>query len=348
MDPLRLLCTICGKVCVLGVRLSCCLVQACEPCAKKEVTDTSTCWTCKKTVAMDHISLDEGLRARVFKWNTDLTFGLPLRCSISFCNKRTKRLVNTPCCWTPACMNCAVKQLTTSRVCWRVGCKKRLTTDQLVIDRDFRKASEYFEINGRLDECHARLILLKIWKHDPIKREMDIVCTICRDICKMGVKAPCCNAKACRVCAIHKLIENRACYGCQKTGITSLMLKNDYALREKVGRFRWNPLYQRDGSWVCAPTPPQDCRPAESQKRRKTFQEQMKSGNVDSKMDAESWQTEYEARKKIRMMAPRDLKYMRYQSAGVAYSSVYVPFVGVKPYAGCRMSSYNRIDSIKW
>ena len=74
----------------------------------------------------------------------------------------------------------------------------------------------------------------------------------------------------------------------------------------------------------------------------------MKSGNVDSKMDAESWQTEYEARKKIRMMAPRDLKYMRYQSAGVAYSSVYVPFVGVKPYTGCRMSSYNRIDSIKW
>ena len=104
-----------------------------------------------------------------------------------------------------------------------------LTTDQLVNDQDFREAVEFFNSNGRLEEEQARQILLKLWRMDPVrrKREADITCSICQDICKRGVKTPCCNAVACRSCATREMTSTRACYGCKKSGITTVMLKND-------------------------------------------------------------------------------------------------------------------------
>ena len=75
-----------------------------------------------------------------------------------------------------------------------------MTTDQLVNDQEFREAVEFFNGNGKMEEEHACVILLKLWKMDPVrrKREVDITCSICFYICKRGVKTPCCSALACR------------------------------------------------------------------------------------------------------------------------------------------------------
>ena len=72
-DPLRLMCTICGKLCRLGSRLRCCLVNACDTCAKKTVAETSKCWTCGEIAYLDHVSKDEELRKRVLEWRNDLS-----------------------------------------------------------------------------------------------------------------------------------------------------------------------------------------------------------------------------------------------------------------------------------
>ena len=241
--------------CGLGSRLWCCLVNACDTCAKKTVAETSKCWTCGGIAYLDHVSKDDELRKRVLEWRNDLSTGRPLKCSL--CGEVPMRVVNAPCCWAPACRNCAVKKLTTSRVCWREGCKtnESLTTDQLVNDQDFREAVEFFNSNGRLEEEQARQILLKLWRMDPVrrKREADITCSICQDICKRGVKTPCCNAVACRSCATREMTSTRACYGCKKSGITTVMLKNDPSLRAKVERYKWNPLSQR--RQFCTPKP---------------------------------------------------------------------------------------------
>ena len=66
-------------------------------------------------------------------------------------------------------------ELTTSRVCWREGCGtgKSLTRDQLVNDQDFREAVEFFNGNGKMEEEQARVILLKLWKMDPVRRKRE-------------------------------------------------------------------------------------------------------------------------------------------------------------------------------
>ena len=82
---------------------------------------------------------------------------------------------------------------------------------------------------------------------------VDITCSICFYICKRGVKTPCCSAVACRLCATREMTSTRCCYGCKKSGITTVMLKNDPGPRDKVEQYKWNPLRQR--RQVCTPKP---------------------------------------------------------------------------------------------
>ena len=81
-DPLRLLCSICGKVCWLGSWLRCCQVQVCDACAKKTVRETSKCWKCGDIAYLDHVLEDEELRKRAFEWKQDLATGAPVKCSL--------------------------------------------------------------------------------------------------------------------------------------------------------------------------------------------------------------------------------------------------------------------------
>ena len=106
------------------------------------------CWTCGGIAYLDRVSKDDELRKRVLEWRNDLSTGQPLKCSIY--GEVPKWVVNTACCWAPACRNCAVKKLTTNRVCWREGCGtgESLTTGQLVNDQDFREAVEFFNERG--------------------------------------------------------------------------------------------------------------------------------------------------------------------------------------------------------
>ena len=65
-----------------------------------------------------------------------------------------------------------MKKLTTTRFCWQEGCgtDESLTTDQLVNNQDFREAVELFNSNGKMVEEQARVILLKLWKMDPVRK----------------------------------------------------------------------------------------------------------------------------------------------------------------------------------
>ena len=45
--------------------------------------------------------------------------------------------------------------------------------DQLVNDQDFREAVEFFNGNGKMEEEQARVILLKLWKMDPVRRKRE-------------------------------------------------------------------------------------------------------------------------------------------------------------------------------
>ena len=71
---------------------------------------------CGGIAYLDRVSKDDELRKRVLEWRNDISTGRPLNCSV--CGEVPKRVVNTPCCWAPACRNCAVKKLTNTRVCW--------------------------------------------------------------------------------------------------------------------------------------------------------------------------------------------------------------------------------------
>ena len=48
-----------------------------------------------------------------------------------------------------------------------------MTTDQLVNDQEFREAVEFFNGNGKMEEEHACVILLKLWKMDPVRRKRE-------------------------------------------------------------------------------------------------------------------------------------------------------------------------------
>jgi len=69
-----------------------------------------------------------------------------------------------------------------------------------------------------------------------------LLCSICKELCKRGVATPCCNAKACRYCAVKNLTDfvsnvARKCWSCGKSPLATLQLINDQDLRDEVQRF---------------------------------------------------------------------------------------------------------------
>jgi len=65
-------------------------------------------------------------------------------------------------------------------------------------------------------------------------------CCVCHEICKRGVRTPCCGVAACRGCATTKITSIRGCWveHCGKVGITTEELVNDMLLREAVDGFK--------------------------------------------------------------------------------------------------------------
>eukprot|EP00092_Neocalanus_flemingeri_P038953 GFUD01042407.1.p1 GENE.GFUD01042407.1~~GFUD01042407.1.p1 ORF type:complete len:175 (-),score=39.37 GFUD01042407.1:215-739(-) len=66
-----------------------------------------------------------------------------------------------------------------------------------------------------------------------------IVCSICSEVCKRGVKVDCCSAIACRSCATRSVTRNKTCWNgaCAKQIKTGDLI-NDETLREEVDKYQ--------------------------------------------------------------------------------------------------------------
>lgn len=71
-----------------------------------------------------------------------------------------------------------------------------------------------------------------------------LACSICGEICKRAVVTPCCEASACRACAIKKITSTRSCWlgSCSREGVATNDLDNDEVMRRAVEQ------YKNDGS----------------------------------------------------------------------------------------------------
>ena len=63
----------------------------------------------------------------------------------------------------------------------------------------------------------------------------ELLCSICDEVCKRGVKFRCCSMRACRACATIKLSKNKKCWN-EKCGKENIVpetdLINDVLLRK--------------------------------------------------------------------------------------------------------------------
>lgn len=66
---------------------------------------------------------------------------------------------------------------------------------------------------------------------DPLK----VNCGVCGDVCKRGVKVTCCQARACRNCAVKHITKNKSCWKSACTKVVSTdVVENDEDLRALV------------------------------------------------------------------------------------------------------------------
>jgi len=69
----------------------------------------------------------------------------------------------------------------------------------------------------------------------------EILCGICDEVCKRGTRVKCCGAKACRACAVLKIVKEKKCWDedCAKK-IGKDHLFNDLNLRKAIEHFNKN------------------------------------------------------------------------------------------------------------
>merc|ERR1719319_928328 len=95
----------------------------------------------------------------------------------------------------------------------------------------------------------------------PEMEDSSLLCGLCKEICKRGVKLDCCEARACRACAIKEITSTRSCWVCPTLGHINII--NDDLLRSAVKQFnnREIVLPPPPGS-LNTPGPPQTNKPA--------------------------------------------------------------------------------------
>eukprot|EP00092_Neocalanus_flemingeri_P013566 GFUD01014629.1.p1 GENE.GFUD01014629.1~~GFUD01014629.1.p1 ORF type:complete len:247 (+),score=70.68 GFUD01014629.1:95-835(+) len=68
---------------------------------------------------------------------------------------------------------------------------------------------------------------------------ISVQCGICSDVCKRGVKVPCCSTRACRSCATCHVTRNKICWNTRcGHAIRTVDLVNDEALRDEVEKYQ--------------------------------------------------------------------------------------------------------------
>ena len=87
-----------------------------------------------------------------------------------------------PCCTAIACRPCAVKEVTKNHKCWNEKCGKALKGSGDLVNNDSLRA----EIEALSDGAVLN-------------------CGLCKEMCKRGAKIDCCEARACRACAIKEV-----------------------------------------------------------------------------------------------------------------------------------------------
>jgi len=142
-----------------------------------------------------------------------LSYPASVACGI--CSGLCKRAILVPCCSTVACRACAVKNVTQNHKCWSRKCRKQLTGSDIINN----------------DKLRAEI--------DALGDATIIKCGLCKEICRRGVKLDCCDARACRACAVKEITLTRTCWACPTLGVdlTENMV-NDDVLRSAVDQFK--------------------------------------------------------------------------------------------------------------
>jgi len=65
----------------------------------------------------------------------------------------------------------------------------------------------------------------------------EIMCRICGEVCKRGVKLGCCSTVGCRSCATKSITRDKKCWNCGTEALSKDMI-NDEELRSKVEKFQ--------------------------------------------------------------------------------------------------------------
>lgn len=65
----------------------------------------------------------------------------------------------------------------------------------------------------------------------------EIMCKICGEVCKRGVKLGCCSTVGCRSCATKSITRDKKCWNCGTEALSKDMI-NDEELRSKVEKFQ--------------------------------------------------------------------------------------------------------------
>jgi len=109
-------------------------------------------------------------------------------------------------------------------------------------DMDERDGEKLYR-NSLMTNKYTQNEAIKTEPNPPcLKGSQSLLCSICCELCKRGVSMPCCDAKACRYCAVKNLTDyvanvERKCWNCSQASVATKDLVVDESLREAIREF---------------------------------------------------------------------------------------------------------------
>jgi len=94
------------------------------------------------------------------------------------------------------------------------------------------------------DSISQKVAIKKDIKEEDVTEEFStsaiLACSVCGDICHRAILTRCCEASACRACAIKKITSARSCWvvECLREGVATKDLDNDEVMRKAVDQYK--------------------------------------------------------------------------------------------------------------
>jgi len=128
-----------------------------------------------------------------------------LRHQCGLCEGVMDICVETLCCQSTACKQCADKYIKSNSTCWT--CELSIEKDKLITNKNLTE--DYKKITESLVSCY-----------------------ICKSTCHRAVTSSCCGGAAvCRGCGIKYITTNRTCWACPTKAMKSDDVDKDQILR---------------------------------------------------------------------------------------------------------------------